>query len=121
MKAKSIKGNSPEEIKTELEQSLADGYQPTLAFVFISIKQNIEAINNLLGQQNIRIFGATTGGEFIDGDIGAGTIAVLLVDMNPAHFMLQLDDYSAKNPVELIKNMATKAKSRFRNPAFILT
>ncbi len=35
MKAKSIKGNSPEEIKTALEQSMADGFQPTLAVVFI--------------------------------------------------------------------------------------
>jgi hypothetical protein len=130
MKAKSIKGNSPEEIKTALEQSMADArpddpvrrsFRPTLAFVFISIKQDIDAVSNLLNQQGIEIFGATTGGEFIDGEIGAGTIAILLLDINQAHFMLQLDDYSAENPVELIKEMATKAKSRFKNPAFILT
>jgi transketolase N-terminal domain/subunit len=35
MKAKSIKGNSTEEIKTAFEQSKADGYKPTLAVVFI--------------------------------------------------------------------------------------
>ena len=121
MKAKSIKGNSSGDIKTALEQSIADGYMPTLAFVFISIKQDIEAVRNLLDQHGITIFGATTGGEFIDGDIGAGTIAILLVDMNPAHFLLLLDDYSDKNPTELAKDMATKAKSHFKNPAFILS
>ena len=34
MKAKSIKGKSAEEIKTSLQESMADGYQPTLAIVF---------------------------------------------------------------------------------------
>lgn len=121
MKAKSIKGNSAEEIKTALEQIMADGYKPTLAFVFISIKQDIDAVSNLLDQHGITIFGATTGGEYIDGDIGAGTIAILLVDMNPAHFLLLLDDYSGKNPIELARTMATKAKSQFKNPAFILS
>jgi len=38
MKAKSIKGKSTEEIKTALEQSIADGFKPTLAVVFLSVK-----------------------------------------------------------------------------------
>jgi hypothetical protein len=121
MKAKSIKGNSTEEIKSALEQSMADGYKPTLAFVFISIKQDIDAVSNLLNQQGIRIFGATTGGEFIDGDIGAGTIAILLLDMNPAHFMILLEDYSDKDTEALTKTMARKAKEHFKNPSFILS
>ena len=41
--------------------------------------------------------------------------------MNPAHFLLLLDDYSDKDPTELAKEMATKAKSQFKNPAFILS
>jgi hypothetical protein len=121
MKAKSIKGNSPEEIKTALEQNMADGFQPTLAFVFISIKQDWEAVSNHLDQHDIQIFGATTGGEFIDGDIGAGTIAILLVDMNPDHFLLLLDDYSDNDPTELAKDMAARAKLQFENSAFILS
>jgi len=121
MKAKSIKGNSTEEIKTALVQSMADGYKPTLAFVFISIKQDIDAVSNLLDQHGIRIFGATTGGEFIDGEIGAGTIAILLTDMNPANFMVLLEDYSDKDPEELTQMMARKAKEQFKNPSFILS
>ncbi len=121
MKAKSIKGNSPEEIKTALKQSMADGFCPTLAFVFISIKQDIDAVSKLLNQQDIQIFGATTGGEFIDGDIGAGTITILLLDLNPAHFMVLLEDYSDKDPEVLTQVMARKAKARFKNPSFILS
>jgi hypothetical protein len=121
MKAKSIKGNSPEEIKAALEQSLADGYQPTLAFVFISIKQDIDAVRNQFDQHFITIFGATTGGEFIDGNIGAGTIAILLLDMNTSNFQLQMEDYRDKDPEELAKAMTRKAKKRYENPAFILS
>lgn len=121
MKAKSIKGNSTEEINAALTQSMADGYKPTLAFVFISIKQDINAVSNLLNLQKIRIFGATTGGEFIDGEIGDGTIAILLTDMNPASFMVLLEDYSDKNPEALTKMMVQKAKEHFKNPSFILS
>ena len=35
MKAKSIKGKSSEEIKSALQQSMADGFKPTLAIVFL--------------------------------------------------------------------------------------
>lgn len=67
MKAKSIKGNSTEEIKAALIQSIADGYQPTLAIVFISIKQDRKAVVELLQQYGIDVFGATSCGEFING------------------------------------------------------
>jgi hypothetical protein len=121
MKAKSIKGNSPSEIEIALEQSMADGFHPTLAFVFISIKQDCDSVSKLLDQHGIRIFGATTGGEFIDGDIGAGTIAILLTDMNPANFMVLLEEYRDKDPEILAATMARKAKEQFKNPSFILS
>jgi len=39
MKAKSIKGKTPDEIQPELSESMGDGFKPTLAIVFVSIKQ----------------------------------------------------------------------------------
>jgi len=121
MKAKSIKGTSPEEIKTVLAQNMADGFKPTLAFVFISIKQDIDAVRQFLDHHGIQIFGATTGGEFIDGDIGAGTITILMVDMNPSNFRVLLEDYSDKDPEAVMQAMARKAKEQFINPSFILS
>lgn len=121
MKAKSIKGNSPEEIKTAFVDSLSDGFKPTLAFVFISIKIDIAEVCMLLDQQRIQIFGATTGGEFIDGDISAGSIAILLLDMDPSNFMILLEDYYDKEPEVVAKEMAGKAKEQFKNPSFIIS
>jgi len=121
MKAKSLKGNSTAEIKIGLEKSMEDGFRPTLAFVFMSIKQDIDSVRQLLMEHNIQIFGATTGGEFIDGDIGSGTIAMLLVDMNPDHFKVLLHDYRDKDPYTVTRLIATEARGSFKNPAFILS
>jgi len=121
MKAKSIKGSSTEEIKTALQQSMADGFKPTLAFVFISIKQDVETVSNLLDSLGIQIFGATSSGEFIDGDISNGGIAVLLMDINPANFKLLLLDYRDKEPEAVAREMAAIAKERFKNPSIILS
>lgn len=121
MKAKSIKGKSTEEIKAALTEAMTDNFKPTLAFVFISIKQDIDAIRALLDQQGIQIFGATTGGEFIDDETSAGTIAILLVDMDPSNFMILLGDYHDKDPESVAKEMALKAKEQFKNPSFIIS
>ena len=59
MKAKSIKGNSSEEIKSELEQSM-DGFRPTLAIIFIPIKQDRKAVCEILHNEGIDIIGATS-------------------------------------------------------------
>ena len=53
MKAKSIKGKSTEEIKTALEQSMFDGFKPTLALVFLSAMNEIEAICSLLDNEGL--------------------------------------------------------------------
>ena len=93
MKAKSIKGNLPEEIQLALEQSMADGFKPTLAVAFISIKQNRKAICKLLDENGIAIFGATTNGEFIDENLSKESAAILLLDMNPDHFRILFEEF----------------------------
>ena len=93
MKAKSIKGKSPDEIQIALEQSLVGGFKPTLAIVFVSIKQDHTAICGILGEAGIAVFGASTNGEFIDEDTMTGGIAILLLDMNRAYFTVFFDEF----------------------------
>src|SRR6478736_6692828 len=81
MKAKSIKGNSPGDIQLALEQSLADGFKPTLAIIFISVKQDRKAVCEIFYKAQINILGATSSGEFIDGYQGEGSIVILLLDL----------------------------------------
>ncbi|MBA2499232.1 MAG: hypothetical protein H0V30_05850, partial [Chitinophagaceae bacterium] len=53
MKSKSIKGKSLEEIKDALQQSLSDGYKPTLAFVFLSQLEDVSAISEMMDAAGI--------------------------------------------------------------------
>jgi len=64
MKAKSIKGKSPEEIKSALAESKSDGFKPTLAIVFLTRLEHIDAVTALLDKENISIFGASTSQNF---------------------------------------------------------
>lgn len=120
MKAKSIHGNSPEEIKTALVQSMADGYMPTLAFVFISIKQDRKAICDLLNLHHIDIIGATSSHEFIDGRQSEGETVLLLLDINRAYYTILFEDIGNRSVEEAAAHMSQAALQTFKNPAFIL-
>ena len=120
MKAKSIKGKSPEEISAALTESMADGFKPTLAIVFHSVKHDCKTVSKILDNRNIAIFGATTAGEFIDGDIEEGSIVMLLLDMNPAYFTLEFLETSNATALEDAKKMGITGKETFNNPAFII-
>src|SRR5687767_3839756 len=120
MKARSIKGNSTEEIKIALHQNMADGFDPTLAIVFLSIKQDSDALCELLGKYNIAVFGATTHGEFIDEDLGKGSVAMLLLDMHPSNFTILFDEFPEKNYREVAQNLAKQAIAKITNPSFLI-
>ncbi len=120
MKAKTIKGTSPGEIQSALKESLADGFKPTLAIVFISIKQDRDAICSLLNNEGISIFGATTSGEFISSEIGEGSIAVMLLDINPAYFKVLFFETADSSALEISKQLGIEGKKIFHNPAFII-
>ncbi|MBK9530807.1 MAG: FIST C-terminal domain-containing protein [Chitinophagaceae bacterium] len=120
MKARSIKGRSTEEIKAALEESMADGYQPTLAIVFLSIKQDHKAICKLLDDAGIAVFGCTTNGEFIDEITEKGSVAILLLDINKNYFQIYFEEYPEKNYREITNRIARKAKETFATPAFFI-
>ena len=120
MKAKSIKGKTTEEINNALAECLADGYRPTLAIVFMSVKQDIEAVSTLLDEKGIQIFGATTAGEFTDGDIESASIVILLLDLDQAYFKLEFLQTSQETAFEDAVKIGVTGRETFDNPAFII-
>lgn len=121
MKAKSIKGGSAEEIQSALLQSMLDGFKPTLAIIFVSIKQDIKAVCDIFDKLNISIFGATSSGEIYDDAACHQSISILLTDLNSANFQLLYGEYGEKAPEELAKELTIKAQSCFDHPAFIVS
>ena len=120
MKAKSLKGKSPDEIKKALQQSIADGFKPTLAIVFLSIKQNRDALCKILNDESVAIYGATSNGEFTDEGITAGEIAILLLDINPAYFTILFEEFTENNYRETTKAISQKALQKFAHPCFFI-
>jgi len=120
MQAKTIKGKSAEEIKAALDGALSGGFRPTISVVFLSVKQDREAVSGLLDEKDIQIFGVTTAGEFIDSEIEEGSIAVMLLDMDPAYFRMEFVETNKETAFEDAKSLGFSGKETFANPAFII-
>ena len=120
MKAKSIKGKSAEEIQSALQQSMADGFKPTLAIVFISIKQDRKAVCQILQGEGIDILGATSSGEFINGHQDQGSAVVLLLNLSRDSYTILFENIADSNLSEAATRLAERALQKFKQPAFIL-
>jgi len=120
MKAKSISGKSPGEIKSALSKCMSDGFKPTLAIVFISFKQDRKSVCKILAKNGIDVLGATSAGEFSGGNQSEGEIVIMLFDLKKSHYFISFEDARGKELTEVSKKLAHTALSRFQNPAFIL-
>lgn len=103
-----------------MQECIAQSFTPTLAIVFSSIQQDLDLLNEVFDEVGIPIFGATSSGEFIDGDLGKGSIAALLLDLDPDRFKLSFGEASDNEIRKVAKDMATAAMQTFENAAFIV-
>ena len=120
MKAKSIRGKTAAEIEVALEQSMADGFAPTLAIVFLSVSQDRKAISTVLHREGIQIFGVTTNGEFTDEESQKLSTAILLLDMNRAYFSIIYKEYGADDFRDVAFSLAKETLHTIERPAFLL-
>lgn len=120
MKAKSIKGKSVEEIQSALQQSMAVGFKPTLAIVFISIKQDRKAVCEILRREGIDILGATSCGEFINGHQDQGSTVILLLNLSRDSYTILFENIADSNLSEAATRIAGAALQKFKRPGFIL-
>jgi hypothetical protein len=121
MKAISFKAESTTQLETKLENNLSDGFQPTLAIVFLSIDQDIETVRELFNKHTIAVFGATTNGEFIDEEFGKGSITVMLLDINKDYFRIYFKEFRGSTTRETGQHIARKAASEFNKAAFLIS
>ena len=120
MRAKSIKGKSPEEIKNELAKSIADGFTPTLAIIFLSVNLNRDSICEIFDEKGITIFGSTAAGEFINGELEKESAAILLLDMDKNNFLVHIEERSGKSKLRTAAEISKKGLDRFSNPAYLI-
>jgi hypothetical protein len=120
MQAKSIKGKSVEAFIKEYDKCKSHSFDPTLVILFVSIKQDRDALCSFFNNHGVAVFGATTSGEFIDGEMESGSIAALLLDIDPSHFKLKFLETGKHSTYENAKKIGSLGKETFNNSAFIL-
>jgi hypothetical protein len=121
MKAKSIKGSSPGEIKTALEECMIDKFKPTLAFLFLTALEDIDAVTAILDAEGISIFGASTSEKFTEQGAEPDGIVALLLDINPPDFKIVLKDYKHASVYDSASQIGELGAHRFDHPAFIIS
>lgn len=121
MKAKSIKGNSTKEINNALQQTMVDGYKPTLAFIFITETGDIGEVAAIMDAVGISVFGASTSQKFNEEGIEPTAIVVLLLDMDRNNFKIVLKDFNSEPVYEAACAVGEAGKERFEHPAFIIS
>ena len=120
MKARSIKGITAEEIKDTFNKNTADGFRPTLAIIFIADDNERDAITKFLSEKNIKIFGASTGSNFIDEDIESGATVILLLDIKPEYFRLEIKSTDSVSTKENAEQIAKIANAAFKQSSFLI-
>lgn len=120
MKAKSIKGNSTEEIQSALQQAIGSDFNPTLAIVFISIKQDRKAVCDLLNKHHIDCIGATSCTEFTESNESNGGIAIMLLELNKNDYCILFEDIGERTLTKAATHLAQTALQKFNRPSFII-
>jgi hypothetical protein len=121
MKAKSISGKSPKAIQSALQENIAEGYKPTLAFIFLTELEDIDIISAMMDAENISIFGASTSEKFTEQGIEPQGIVVLFLDINPANFKVVLKDFKSDSVYASAGQVGEYGKNSFAHPAFIIS
>ena len=120
MKAKSFQADSLPELESQLKEALADGFEPTQAFVFASNSWDLSALRDAFQPMGTQVFGATTWGEFIEGAYRLDSAVVLLTDMPTDAFELFDHTLDAGTESETAAELTWQAMARFENPTFFV-
>ena len=120
MQAKTIHGPTFESVKAALEKVMHEGFQPTLAIVFISVKQDRKSLCELLSTYDIDILGLTSCGEFTDQHQSEGETVMLLLDLLHQHYTILFEEIGDGTLSEAAESLALKTNEAYAHPDLIL-
>jgi hypothetical protein len=99
-------------------------FKPTLAFAFISVEFSFPPLVDMFREQQIVLFGSSTGGEILfDAGmeyIGDKSAVVVLTDIPSTSFQLYLMNRGKLSSFELGQAMGDKIAASFKHPSAII-
>jgi len=120
MKAKSIKGKTAADIISYLDKVIEEGLRPTVAIIFIAVESEREVVSSAFKERGIEIFGASSGGNFIDEEIESDAIVALLLEMNPSNFLVELLTSNDGNKIKIAEQIGKAGSEKFSKPSFLV-
>lgn len=121
MKAKTIKGKSPEEIQQALKQCMDNDFKPSLAIILLTNIENVEPVRSIFCAKDISIFGVSTAQKFTEQGMEEDDIVVLLLSISNEHFRVVLKDYDDGSAYEAAHRVGEAGVQAFKNPGFIIS
>ncbi len=116
MKAKAYQTDSVEGLLQWVVDAHSEEFKPTLAILFIGLAHDATEVGKVFSDNDIQLFGGNSWGEFVDGKIVSGTIAVLLLDLAEEVFYLRIDDFEGGDEERVTATVANEALERFDFP-----
>lgn len=120
MQSKSISASSVEELKANLKSTIQDDFQPSLAMIFASPSFDLTQIANIFDEGDIDLFGLSTAGEIIDGEVVETAIVGLLFDLNRDYYQIQTLENNFESLFQTGKEAGRFAKEAFKNPTLMI-
>ena len=120
MKAKSVFGKTINEISIKLNDIINPEFTPTLAIVFMAEKDQIEIICNLMDEWDLKVYGVSANREFTEENVEYGSIAILLLEINPSYFTLLYEEFEEGLVESAASEIGKKGLSSFDEPAYIV-
>ena len=124
MKNVIIDSYSIKDLIGQINKEIQNGLNPTIAFIYTSVKHDVRKIVAELSSYNFMIFGATSVGEiFANEKLGVneveGSIVCMLVETNSEAFALKFTHVEKDRYFNAGEDIAIWAKSKFEDPAII--
>ena len=115
-----------EEFQTQLTHALNTiSFKPTVAFAFVSASFPLTRIMDLFKEQQIALFGSSTGGEILfdkeTNHIGEKSAGVVLTDIPIDSFRICFVQQGSLSPKELGVELGSQIVSAFRHPSALLS
>ncbi len=111
------------QIKFERALNTID-FKPTLAFAFVSVEFPLTRLMDIFEEQQITLFGSSTGGEILFETqinyIREKSAVVVLTDISPDSFQLHFKKQGKLSSFELGQALGNKINASFRQPSAII-
>jgi len=124
MKSITIHAKSIKKFIKKVEKELENGFLPSVAFIYVSPKFNIEKLVNKLSRFDFFILGGTTAGEvYANAEEGSceveGEIVSMLIEVNPEALALTVIEVGKEDSYVVGEHIGKWAKSHFSSSSII--